>query len=106
LLVRGGVQRVGRGGSVGESFEECGRGETVVPLGVVRELAGGEGASRVVLGEDESAEKDAFGFAGGVVSVRADAFDALGGGLFELLAEDGGVDAEFLCGVGGELVAL
>ena len=29
-----------------------------------------------------------------------------GGGLFELLAEDGGVDAEFLCGVGGELVAL
>ncbi len=38
--------------------------------------------------------------------VGADAFDALGGGLFELLAEDGGVDAEFLRGVGGELVAL
>ena len=40
------------------------------------------------------------------MGVGADAFDALGGGLLELLAQDGGVDAEFLRGVGGELVAL
>src|SRR5258707_13625529 len=70
------------------------------------ELFGCEGAGGVVLGKDEGAEEDAFGLAGGVVVVGADTFDALGGGLFELLAEDGGVDAEFLCGVGGELVAL
>jgi hypothetical protein len=30
---------------------------------------------------------DAFGLAGGIVLMGADAFDALGGGLFELLAE-------------------
>ncbi len=70
------------------------------------ELVGGEGAGGIVLGKDEGAEEDALGLAGGVVGVGADAFDALGGGLFELLAEDGGVDAEFLRGVGGELVAL
>ena len=106
LLVGCGVEWVGWGGGVGESFEECGGGEALVPLGVMGELVGGEGAGRVVFGEDEGAEEDAFGLAGGVVGVGADAFDALGGGLFEFLAEDGGVDAEFLCGVGGELVAL
>ena len=60
----------------------------------------------VAFGKNESAEKNALGLAGGVVGVGANAFDALRGGLFELLAEDGGVDAEFLCGIGGKLVAL
>src|SRR5207253_3342376 len=70
------------------------------------ESAGGDVLGRGVFSNDKSAEEDAFGLAGGVVAVGANAFDALGGGLFELLAEDGGVDAEFLGGVGGELVPL
>ncbi len=41
------------------------------------------------LGQDEGAEKDALGFAGGILGVRANAFDALGSGLFEFLTEDG-----------------
>ncbi len=106
MLVGCGVEGVGWGGGVGESFEERGGGEAFVPLGVLGELVGGEGTGGIVLGKNEGAEEDAFGFAGGVVGVSVDAFDALGGGLFKLLAEDGGVDAEFLCGVGGELVAL
>ena len=81
-------------------------GQAVVPVGVLGELFGGECSGRVVLGKDEGAEEDALGFACGIVGVRANALDALGRGLLELLAEDGGVDAEFLRGVGGELVAL
>ena len=49
LLVGGGVEGVGRGGGVGESFEERGGGEALVPLGMIGELVGGEGAGRVVL---------------------------------------------------------
>jgi hypothetical protein len=106
VLVGGGVEGVGWGRGAGESFEQGGRRETVVPLGVLRELVGSENAGGVLLWKDEGAEEDTLGLAGGVVVVGADAFDALGGGLLELLAEDGGVDAEFLRGVGGELVAL
>ena len=51
LLVGRGVERVGRSGGVGESFEECGGGQTVIPLGVMGELVGGEGAGWVMLGE-------------------------------------------------------
>ena len=67
------------------------------------ELAGGVG-----LGEDEGAKEDTLGFTGGIAGVGgADAFDALvAAAWLDLLAEDGGVDAEFLGGVGGELVAL
>src|SRR5207247_1640754 len=88
VLVGRGVEWVGWGGGVGESFEECGGGKAVVPLWVLGELVGGEDAGRVVFGKDEGAKQDAFSLAGGVVVVGADAFDALGGGLLELLAED------------------
>jgi len=105
-LIGRGVERVRGCGGVGEGFEEsCGR-EAVVPFGVLDELLGGEGAGGVVLGEDEGADEDTLGFAGGVLGVRADTFDTLRCGLFELLTERRGVDAEFLCSVGGKLVAL
>ena len=50
----------------GRGFEEGGGGEAVVPLGVLDELFGGEGAGGVVFGEDEGAEEDALGLAGGL----------------------------------------
>ena len=70
-----------------------------------RRRAGGRGLS---LGQDKGTEEDAFGLAGGLDSDGggADAFDLGGGGLADLLAEDGGLDAELLGGVGGELVAV
>jgi hypothetical protein len=97
-MVWRGVEWVRRGGGMGENFEECGGRETVVPLGVLAELFGSEGASGCVLGERilrnyECAEKDAFALAGRVVVVRANAFNTLGGCLFKLLSEDGGVDS-------------
>ena len=67
---------------------------------------GGEMRAGSDLGQDQGAEQDALGFGGGLGAVRADAGGALGGGLFEFLAEQGGVDAQLLRGVGGELVAL
>jgi len=105
-LIGRSVEWVGWRGGIGEGFEERCGWEAVVPVGVLDELLGGEGACGVVLGKDEGVEEDALGFAGGVLRVRADAFDALGRSLFELLTKSGGVDAEFLRGVGGELVAL
>jgi len=98
VLVGCSVEGIGRGRGVGEGFEKGGGGKAVIPLGVVGELFGGEGTGRDMLGErvfrnDEGAEEDAFGLAGWVVGVGADAFDTCGCGLLELLAEDGGVDA-------------
>src|ERR1700761_9626962 len=98
-LIGGGIEWIGGGRCGGESLGKNRSGKAGVPLGMVRELVGGEDAGRVVFGQNESAKQDAFGLAGGVVGVGADAFDALGGSLFEFLAEDGGVDAEFLRGV-------
>ncbi len=70
------------------------------------ELVGGEVAGGVGVGQDEGAEQDALGLADGLLAVGGQAFGALGGGLLELLAQEGGVDAELLGGVGGELVAV
>ena len=105
-LVGCSVKRVSWSGGVGECFEERGGGKAFVPLGVIDELGCGKDARRVVFGKDKDAEEDTLGFADGVVGVGADAFNALGGSLFEFLAEDSGVNAEFLCGVRCELVAL
>jgi hypothetical protein len=56
VLVGGGVEGVGWGRGVGESFEERSGGETVVPLGVLGELIGSENAGRIVFRQDEGAE--------------------------------------------------
>jgi len=106
-VVGGGIKRVGGGGGVGEDVEELAGGEAVDVLGMLDQLLGGELAGGVGFGQDEGAEEDAFGLAGGIArGGRADAFDFGGGGLADLLAKDGGFDAELLGGVGGELVAM
>jgi hypothetical protein len=56
VLIRRCIERVGRGRGVRESFEECGGGEAVVPLGMLGELVGGESAGGVVSRKDEGAE--------------------------------------------------
>jgi hypothetical protein len=55
VLVGCGVEGVGRGRGVGQGLEKGGGREAVVPLGVVSELVGGEGAGGVVFGKDEGA---------------------------------------------------
>ena len=107
VLVGRGVERVGRRGGVGESFEERGGGEA---RRTTRDAGESWSAARMragsCSGRTRARRRMRSVSLAGSCGVGADAFDALGGGLFELLAEDGGVDAELLRGVGGELVAL
>jgi hypothetical protein len=82
------------------------RGKMLKPGGLVLDGLGGDAAGFGVVRVNggECAEEDAFDFGEGG-GARLDAVAALEGGLAELFAEDGGVDAELLGGVGGELVA-
>ena len=50
VLIGRSVKGVGWSGSVGEAFEQSGGGKAVVPLGMMDELVGGEGAGGNVLG--------------------------------------------------------
>ena len=50
VLIGRGVKGVGWSGSVGEGFEQSGGGKAVVPLGMMDEPVGGEGAGGDVLG--------------------------------------------------------
>jgi hypothetical protein len=56
VLIRRCIERVGRGRGVRESFEECGGGEAVVPLGMLGELVGGESAGGILFGTNEGPE--------------------------------------------------
>src|SRR5258705_10828599 len=64
VLVWRGVEGVGWSGRVGESFEERGGGKAVVPLRMLGELFGCEGAGGVGLGKDEGAAEETFGLHG------------------------------------------
>ncbi len=98
-----GVERVRRRRRVGEGLEQVRGGEVCVGCAVSGERCCDELPRGVVLGKGQGTEEDPLAFGERLRAVLRDAGDAGGGSLFELLAHKGGIDAELLGSIFGEL---